>query len=255
MSVLSSIAVAFSMYSRIPMPRVEWTERTMRYALAAFPLVGVVQGALCLAWGLVAQAASLPAAIAAAGLVVIPLAVNGGIHLDGFADTTDALASHAPRERKLEILKDSSIGAFAAIGLGCFFVVSFALLESFPLEWRALACLMPAFALSRALSGLALVFWPSARPGGTADTFSRNAGRTATRATLAAEAVLCAVALVCLAGALGAAVLAGALAVWGAYRIMALRNFGGLTGDLAGWFVQVSELVMTAVLVAGGLFA
>ena len=47
MKLLGSMVIAFSMYSRIPMPRVEWTKERMKYAMCFFPLVGVVQG-ICL---------------------------------------------------------------------------------------------------------------------------------------------------------------------------------------------------------------
>ena len=52
----------------------------------------------------------------AAGFTLLPVVVTGGIHLDGFGDTLDALASHAEPERKREILKDPRAGIFAVIG-------------------------------------------------------------------------------------------------------------------------------------------
>ena len=60
-----------------------------------------------------------------AGYVLIPVAVTGGIQLDGLLDTADALSSYQPRERKLEILKDSNAGAFAVITACCYFLAAF----------------------------------------------------------------------------------------------------------------------------------
>ena len=57
-----------------------------------------------------------------ASFVLLPVLVTGGIHMDGFLDTTDALSSWQPREKKLEILKDSHAGAFAII-MGCSYFV------------------------------------------------------------------------------------------------------------------------------------
>ena len=65
--------------------------------------------------------------ILAAGICVLPILVTGGIHLDGFCDTADALASHQDTEKKLQILKDPHMGAFAAIWLGCYFIAQLAL--------------------------------------------------------------------------------------------------------------------------------
>ena len=253
MSALLSIVVAFSMYSRIPMPRAEWTETSMRYAMCAFPLVGVVQGLVCLVWGVVVGTFGIPREIAAAGFVVLPILVNGGIHLDGLADTHDALASHAPREKKLAIMKDSASGAFAVIAVGCHLLILYALFANYPLGISALVCLPLAYGLSRALSAIAVVSWPSARPEGMAGTFSKNADARRSLAVLVAFAVALAGGLVAAHGIVGACVALAGLAMFGVYRAVAMRVFGGVTGDVAGWFVQYSEMAMIAVVVIGGL--
>mgnify|MGYP000057866405 FL=1 len=122
MIVLQTIAVAFAMFSAIPVPQFEWNEKNMRYAMCAFPLIGVVIGA---AW-CVCGALPLPGLAKAAGFALIPVWITGGIHLDGYADTCDALSSYGDREKKLEILKDPHCGAFAVIRLCSYFLAYFA---------------------------------------------------------------------------------------------------------------------------------
>ena len=100
-NALRSVAMAFSMFSRLPMPRVEWRPENMHYMLAAYPLVGVAEGALLLLWAWACRALAFGTALFAAGMTLLPLALNGGVHLDGFADTLDAMASHAPPQRRL----------------------------------------------------------------------------------------------------------------------------------------------------------
>ena len=78
MIVLQTIAVAFAMFSAIPVPQFEWNEKNMRYAMCAFPLIGVVIGA---AW-CVCGALPLPGLAKAAGFALIPVWITGGIHLD-----------------------------------------------------------------------------------------------------------------------------------------------------------------------------
>ena len=95
MVVLETIGVAFAMFSALPVPRIDWNERNMRYAMAAFPLIGAVIGALWCVCG----ALPLPDMLRAAGFCLIPVAVTGGIHLDGYADTSDALSSYGDREK------------------------------------------------------------------------------------------------------------------------------------------------------------
>ena len=88
LSVARSVAMAFMTFSRIPMPHVEWEERSMRYLLAAFPLVGVVVALVCALWANLAAVLGFAPLVLAAGLVAIPLLVTGGIHLDGFCDVS-----------------------------------------------------------------------------------------------------------------------------------------------------------------------
>lgn len=117
MNVLKSFVIAMAMYSKIPMPKVEWEEKSMRYALCFFPVVGIVEGAvLYFIWRLFSHYLGMDGMLAAAVYTVLPVLITGGIHVDGFLDTMDALSSYQERTRKLEILKDSHTGAFAIIG-------------------------------------------------------------------------------------------------------------------------------------------
>ena len=84
-TLLETIDVAFSMYSSIPVPQIEWNERNMKYMMGCFPLVGVVQALLLIGWGDLAQWLGVNAILFAAVATLIPLLVTGGIHLDGFA--------------------------------------------------------------------------------------------------------------------------------------------------------------------------
>ena len=241
MRVLETLIVAFSLFSALPMPRVDWNEKNMRYALCAFPLVGLGIGlAACLAFRLSALL-HLPDVLRGALLCLIPVWITGGIHLDGYTDTCDALSSHRDVEKRQEILKDPHIGAFAAIRLCAYFVLSFAL-------WAALKdpgpwALVGLYGLSRSLSGLALTLFPL-RPGsGLARSFADAADKKRVRLGLGFLALL--FALLLLASGQPAALLAAALAFL-RYRRVSERDFGGASGDLAGWFLQTAELWMLA---------
>ena len=249
MIVLQTIAVAFAMFSAIPVPQFDWNEKNMRYAMCAFPLIGTVCGALwCLCGAL-----PLPALVRAGGFCLIPVWVTGGIHLDGYADTCDSLSSYGGREKKLEILKDPHCGAFAVIRLCSYFLAYFALCTAVQFTPRIGLCWTLALVLERAFSGLAIASFPLARNTGLAHTFASAADRKAVRSVLLVLAGLLCAALVLLGG--GALVLAALLVFW-RYRVVSDRQFGGITGDLAGWFLQKAELWMLAALAAcqwGGL--
>lgn len=241
----TSCVMAFSTYSRLPMPQVEWSEKNMRYTLAFFPLVGAAVGGVFAlsAWllGLLGFGPVLRGAV----LTAVPLAVTGGIHMDGFCDTVDALSSHAPRERKLEILKDPHAGAFALIWGAVWLLVYFGLLT----ELRGAATVAAGFVLSRSFSAWGVERLPSAR-GGMGAQLKRGSRFPWWVLTLYLGLYLGAVALW---GDLlaGLAALGAALLVYLGYRVLAVRQFGGFTGDLAGWFLQVCELaILAAVVVA-----
>ena len=88
--LLRSLATAFSMYSSIPVPRVEWREENMRYVMCFFPLVGVVTGPAIWCWLWLCRQFGVGAPLAAVVCTALPVLVSGGIHLDGFCDTVDA---------------------------------------------------------------------------------------------------------------------------------------------------------------------
>lgn len=242
MNLLGAVVIAFSMYSRIPMPRIEWTKERMRYMLCFFPLVGAAIGAGMLLWMRFGRMLAGDGNFFRAVLVMIPVFVTGGIHLDGFLDTADALSSYKPIEEKLEILKDSHAGAFAIIFGASYFLLMFGLYSEVTAEQMRL--LAVGFVLSRALSGLSVVLFKKAKNSGLAASFSDMAQQKCVGAVMIFVILLCGAALLALDPVLGGAVLLAAAAVFGYYRWMSYRKFGGITGDLAGFFLQVCELMM-----------
>ena len=243
--VLRSAAMAFQMFSVVPMPRVEWKKENMRYMLCCLPLVGVVIMAALWLWEKVCGVLGFGSVLYAAGLTLLPALLSGGIHLDGYADTSDALSSYGDREKKLEILKDSHCGAFAVIRLCCYFVAYFGLCGSVRFTPRAGLCWTLALVLERALSGFAVAAFPLAKDTGLAHTFATAADKQTVCRFLCGLSALLILALTALGG--GGLAAAALLALW-RYYFVAKRQFGGITGDLAGWFLQRAELWMLAAL-------
>ena len=243
MNFFRTIGAAFAVFSRVPMPKIKWDEGSMRYMLCAFPLVGAVIGGLIIAWYYVAGALSFGAILYGAGLTTIPVAVTGGFHLDGFCDTSDALASHAPAEKKREILKDSHAGAFAIISLCCYFILYFACAVSTPRSLGVAILLGLAHMLSREMSGLAALIFPGGGKG-LLGTFRESAEKKRAAAVLLIEAAFTAAAMVVFFRLYGAAAVVCCLACFIWLKVMAEKEFDGMSGDLSGWFLQVAELIM-----------
>ncbi len=246
----NSFKIAFAMYSKIPMPGADWDRENMRYMMCFFPLVGAVIGSLEVLWSQAASRLDAGTLLRAAGFVLIPVLVTGGIHLDGLLDTVDALSSCQTKERKLEILKDSHAGAFAVIGACCYFLAALALWSEF--SDRQVLVLSGGFVLSRSLSALAVASFPCARSSGTVALFSDAAQKRCVRLCMYGMLVF-SVGYMCFWNVrLGAGAALGALLTFGAYYRMAVRQFGGITGDLAGFFLELCELVMAAAVYLAG---
>ena len=162
MWLLNAMIIAIAMYSKIPMPRVDWNEKNMRYAMCFFPLVGVIIGVLeIVAGNLITVWKGEGTFFYAVVLTLIPVFITGGIHLDGFADTMDAKSSYGDREKKLEILKDPHTGAFAIISLCCYFLLCVGIFSEMRTERLFAAALV--FVFSRSLSGISVVTFPAAK--------------------------------------------------------------------------------------------
>ncbi len=245
MSFLRSLAVAFSLFSRIPVPTVAWEARNMRYVAACMPIVGVPLGALVGAWCVALAHAHAAPALIALGPTLIPVVFSGGIHLDGFADVVDAQSSCADQKRKREILKDPHIGAFAAIGVAAYLVALFAISSQITFDARMGALLGLVYVISRAATGFAVIAFPRSPEQGMLaleQDFASAASKPALAALFAAAA-LAAVALSPIAGALA---IAASLALLIRTRRLAQKGFGGMSGDIAGFHLCRCELACIA---------
>ena len=242
-SLFTAVVSAFSTFSVLPTPRIEWNAYNLKHVLSALPLVGVVIGGCLCLWHWLCGLLQLPAVLSAVALTVLPVALSGGIHMDGFADVVDALSSHAAPEKKRAILKDPHCGAFAVLGVGCYLLVYFGLCAALPLDWKTVGLVGISHVLSRAIGALLSLTVPSASKEGMQRAFSDAAGKSAVW-ILIVWLVL---------GLAGAAVLsplsaAGMLLAGGCVYLYtahtAKKQFSGMSGDLAGFAISLASIAM-----------
>ena len=246
-AILRSVATAFTTFSRVPMPKVEWKPENQRFVLASFPLVGIAIGLVLAAWWGLCKWLSFDSILFAAGVALLPVLVSGGIHLDGFCDTVDALSSHAEPERKREILKDPHVGAFAVIGVCGYLLAHFAFATELVGDSESIFLLFLIPAMSRTVAGYVSVASKSSGEGMLSAMRDSAPEETAKRA-LTVWFVLLAIAMLAISPFAGLfVVLFAALSGWLVWR-MAARQFGGMSGDLSGFLVQVGELAMLCAL-------
>lgn len=247
MIVFKTIALAFSLFSAIPVPRVEWNSRNLRYVMCAFPLVGVIIGGVCWLWlwgCLQLRTVSVQQIyfLQAAGLTLLPVLLSGGIHLDGLCDTADALGSHSDRAKMASILRDPHCGASALIACCGWFAGMFAFSASIHPSVRTGAALVLLFTLSRLLSAFAVASLPPAEGSSLVKTFSDTAQKRIVRISTGGTA-LCLSLVVSLFAPWECLSVVVAQSLFSIYYVRLCRRFGGISGDLAGWFVQWAEFV------------
>ena len=268
-SLFRSFAIAFSMYSKIPMPQFTWEKEDMKYSIVFFPLIGAVLFAVigiirCL--GAIFDMGSIPTGLFMMAAIVL---ITGGIHVDGYMDCSDAFSSYADREKKLEILKDPHIGAFAVIrvlALSAVYLASIAIIldkeilsdVSLFFSGEASIILGLGFILSRALSGISVVSFPCAKSEGTLYSFAEGADKKRCLSILIKEALVVSIAMILIGGICGVCAVCAALLVFAYYKYRTGRELGGITGDAAGWFLCLAETAIAVAICAyvllGGIF-
>lgn len=234
--------IALQFFTRLPIPRwVGFAPDWLRHASRYFPAVGIVVGMVTAAV-YAAAVFMLPQAVAVLLSTAAGIYLTGALHEDGFADMCDGFGGGHTPERTLEIMQDSRIGAYGAIGIGLLLALKFVTLSSLP-AWPAAAALLAAHPLSR-LASAALIWRLSyIKAEGKAKPLAQQ--MSAPEFGIGAIAVLLPLAALGLAGALSwQAMTAGALAaalaaLW--LAAMFVRRLGGYTGDCLGAVQQVAE--------------
>jgi len=257
------LTLALTFLTSLPLPvRGEVASTDLSGSLGWYPLVGLGIGAA--AWGVYAGLLALLPPLVAAVLVVLLLEMfTRGLHIDGLMDTCDGYFSGAPRERALEIMKDSRVGAMGVLGAILILLLKVAALAALTRRGAA-APLLAGWAAARALPALDVYAWPYARAAGTGS--SAGTGEAFTRRRSLRPVIMAAIL------AAGAAVLAGfaqhglggwwtGLAVAASAAVVALlaqaavaKRLGGLTGDVYGMGIELAEaaaLVIACALAQG----
>ncbi|WMJ22046.1 adenosylcobinamide-GDP ribazoletransferase [Paludicola sp. MB14-C6] len=245
--IISGLVTAFSMYSIVPMPQMEWNKNTMKYAMCFFPLIGLLIGGVVYGATALSSYFKISPLLYSAILVFIPIIISGAIHLDGLIDTGDALYSRLERERKLEILKDPHVGAFGVILCGGYLLLSFGVAGQFYQNTKLLPFLCLGYILSRGYSALSIVSFKTAKNSGLAYIFSDNASKKTVKITSLLYIIIAYVGMLFINPIIGMITLALSLGRFILFKMMCYKKFGGLTGDLAGYLLCTIEFIILCI--------
>lgn len=235
---MKSFLTAIQFLTIFPIPsRFQPNENDLRRSLLFFPSVGLILGAILalLDIGICRLFHSLPASVL---MVIAMLAISGGFHMDGLADTADGFFSSRPKERILEIMKDSRIGPMGVIAIVCVIALKISMLASVPEQshWNVVA-FMPIAGRCALIFGMKMS--PYARPeGGLAAVFGRPGW----------IAFFYSLLIMSLSGwlLLGIRGLVSAMLVvlfTMIFSIWCRRKIGGFTGDTLGAACEIAEIM------------
>lgn len=229
--------LAVQFLTRIPIAyQADWNPVSSRWALRFYPLAGIMIGLL----PALLVRVSFPDAILLQSLLILTVFVwlSGGLHLDGWMDMFDALGANAPLEKKWEIMKDPHVGSFGILAL--LFLLGWKLILIYELLTAGIS---PFFFLYLAAAGrftavLLLAFTPSAKAEGLAAFWQEHIRKK--------DAVIAALPFLLFFLLDSSALylfLTTALVVFVFfYDSWIKKNFGGLSGDLAGASIEGGEL-------------
>ena len=243
-NLLTDIRVAAVLLTRLPLPRLDDSAFSNgARATWAYPLTGLVLGALAASFGYVATALGLPAFVAAGIMLAVLMISTGAMHEDGLADVADGFWGGYTRERRLEIMKDSQIGTFGTLAL---IVVTGLRWAGYALVLQhSFAACIAAAVLSRAAMPAMMCALPHAR----SDGLSHSVGRPPVASAAIAAVLAVGLCLVPLGWSLIASTVA-ILAVGTATGWLARAKIGGQTGDVLGATQQISEVAVLLAIAA-----
>jgi adenosylcobinamide-GDP ribazoletransferase len=233
---LRGLWAAAIFFTRLPLPSLpDLLPEDERRAIVYWPVLGAAIGAaVASVWWLTARI--WPSGVAAGLAVAAGLLLTGALHEDGFADICDGLGGGRTRERALEIMRDSRVGAFGAIGVVMLLGLKWQAMTAMPAAVLP-GALIAAHALSRGSLPLLMLILPYARTqGGAAQHMAvRPGGR------LACAAILSLLPLLLLPRAAWPACLVASALVWCGCYLLFRRRLGGYTGDCLGAAQQLCE--------------
>ena len=241
-SIWNSFLMAFSTYSISPKTKMERNRENTMYILVFVPLIGFIIGFVIRCWATaypyLCDYAVLPAVVGA----VLPSILSAGAHLDGFFRTVDALCSHQTREKKLKILEDSHGGYFAIIVCVCYFMLAIGIWSEMPVD--GLFVLAYGYVISRALYGFSILACKHVKESKCSVYMPEGILRYVQIFVMLIYVGIAALSMLRLNSEIGIACILGALISFVYYIIVSYREFGGVTEDSAGFFVQICEVAI-----------
>ena len=241
---IADLRAAIGLLTRLPLPQ---SATPLRGAAAAWawPVAGVLIGALAAMVAAVALFLGLPPAVAAALTLAAQAMLTGAMHEDGLADSADGLWGGWDKARRLEIMKDSHIGSYGVLALLLITLARWSALSSLLAMGGHLGGILAVAAVSRAPMVALMAWLPNARSSGLSHSVGRPDAKAAGLASVIALVICFA-----LSGWHAIGMVAFVASVTLGVGLVARAKIGGQTGDILGAAQQLAEAAALCALVA-----
>lgn len=243
MGVIKSLLICLSMYTTIPVPQISWDNKNMKYIFFMLPLIGIMLGLIEYLIYLFAVYFNISSILYAALSTAALILFTGGIHLDGYADTMDAVFCHGDIEKRRQVLSDAHTGAFAVIYTILYIILLFAGFENMFNNNLPLFIFILIFVVSRLFVLYLIAFIPSSQNKGLLYIFSSKENKKLLLIyTFAVTFVLFFLTYI-LINYKFVIILLLILVIISIILIRYFKKvFGGISGDLAGFSICIYEI-------------
>lgn len=234
----NAFRMAFGFLTVLPVPqKKEWSERDFGWSALFYPFAGALIGA-CVGGAFILLARVFYRPLADFLTLVVWILLSGGLHWDGLADCFDGFCCSAEPSRRLEIMKDSRLGTFGALGVLCCLMVKWLCLWAMPPDGGILFYVMTAASARWAF--LFLIRMPVANPNGMAAMLKKHCPR---HIALYAAPFALVPAFFC--GGLRGLLYPALNLLWiGLLSRIALKKIGGINGDVLGFGIETGEILI-----------
>ena len=239
--------MALSMFTIIPTPYVEWDDEGVKNMMKFYPIIGLIVGFIwSIAYYLI-DFLNTSIVLKSSLIMIVPFIITGMLHLDGFMDVCDAILSRRDREEKLRILKDSTIGAFAVISLLILFFLQFGGIYSIVEKNIPFYILILIPIVSRSSVGYFLLSRQTIKES-TLGTYFKKGTNIKDILIMVFSLILVTITAFFLLQIYGLILIT--LIVLGVTLVVekCKKEFGGISGDVAGFALVVGEVTGTLVL-------
>lgn len=245
---MNELLIGLQFLTRIRLVKqTEWSPENFGRSVKYFPIVGAVIGSILAGIAYLGMiyfpsvfGMHFPAHFGVVILLLLSILLTGGLHCDGFMDTMDGVFSGRSRERMLEIMKDSCVGANGVVAFAVLLLAKWSLLFDLKLDANHLIIalfVMPI--ISRMAMVMGITLFPYARPEGIGKAFAQYANKKSL--WIAAISTLLFV-VPCGFSAIISMIGVGVFTpIFCRYITSVL---GGLTGDVYGALTELSEILV-----------